>query len=196
MPDGDRRRGTVLVARAPSVGAVRRRRRAADGRGGRGINHLAPVVAGVVVALGGLVGALAVATLLVADGVDELAVLLRIAVSAKLALHGGPPARAVVVGGAVGRHAPDSSGAGSARGSALGTGRGAGVRLCATRRGQACDAAAAARESAAARPACGVAAAAGASRGATGTATHTSVPPPGAGTTSRRPPSASTRSVQ
>src|SRR3954464_4074749 len=40
MPDGDRRRGTVLVARAPSVGAVRRRRRAADGRGGRGINHL------------------------------------------------------------------------------------------------------------------------------------------------------------
>ena len=41
MPGGDRRRGTVLVARARSVGAVRRRRRAADGRAGRGISHLA-----------------------------------------------------------------------------------------------------------------------------------------------------------
>src|SRR3954451_21722758 len=40
MPGGARRRGTVLVARAPSAGAVRRRRRAAGGRGGRGINHL------------------------------------------------------------------------------------------------------------------------------------------------------------
>jgi len=52
MPGGDRRRGTVLVARAPSVGAVRRRGtdgrrrsrpavgRAADGRAGRGISHL------------------------------------------------------------------------------------------------------------------------------------------------------------
>src|SRR3954453_21929848 len=41
MPDGARRRGTVLAARAPSAGAVRRRRPAADGRGGRGISHLA-----------------------------------------------------------------------------------------------------------------------------------------------------------
>src|ERR1700710_1594002 len=40
MPGGARRRGTVLVARAPSVGVVRRRRRAADGREGRGIDHL------------------------------------------------------------------------------------------------------------------------------------------------------------
>src|SRR4051795_832101 len=39
MPGGARGRG-VLVARAPSVGAVRRRRRAADGRAGRGANHL------------------------------------------------------------------------------------------------------------------------------------------------------------
>src|SRR5690348_9542033 len=40
MPDGAGRGGAVLAARVPSARAVRRRRRAAAGRGGRGIGHL------------------------------------------------------------------------------------------------------------------------------------------------------------